>query len=48
MWYGVGKIILALCCGSGIDRGHATLFCAYVGTVNGCHVSFGANECLHW
>ena len=37
--------MLVLCCGSGgANRGHVTLFCAYVDTVNDCRVSVGANE----
>ena len=47
MVYGVGEIILALCCGSGVNRAHVTLFCAYVDTMNDCRVSVGANERLH-
>ena len=39
------EIVLVLCCGSGgANRGHVTLFCAYVDTVNDCRVSVGANE----
>ena len=33
--------------GSGVNRGHVTLFRAYVDTVNDCRVSVGANERLH-
>ena len=48
MWYGVGEIMLVLCGGSGdVNRGHVSLFCAYVDNVNDCRVSVGANERLH-
>ena len=47
MWYGVGEIVLVLCCGSGgVNRSHVTLFCAYVDTVNDCRVSVCANVCI--
>ena len=33
--------------GGGVNRGHVSLFCAYVDTVYDCRVRVGASELLH-